>query len=238
MLTVSAIHCCLSLSRLSTLLHTSSVTRPFRNGTRSRCCVVLLNVLTNVKLGPGGYRYVVRRNFVFLPWFLDSPRGKHGRQVWLDEEPKRFFQCHQRNLTTQAVSSHCRRCQATLTLFAARRNRGDKFLKTEHFRNNMQCYNQYVDPWRVLCDIVRCSSRFCDTSVPFTSLCACPQSLPGTCQTEKETAAFFESALQNRTDHGLPLYQQQDPNDKFSALLRDGFVKTIRLYARTHVSCK
>jgi hypothetical protein len=41
------------------------------------------------------------------------------------------------------------------------------FLYSEEYRQNMECYMLPVDPWRVLCDVVRHSCRFAGSAPPF-----------------------------------------------------------------------
>ena len=131
--------------------------------------------------GMGACRYVVNRNFLFLPWddigsahqsriqgslapssnagqlnasLDDHFRSKSSKDMspsekqvlrsamnWLQQEPSRFLYCHQQHSTFQ--------------LKHMRKHDFETYFLSEEYRNNMNCYISYVDPWKILCHVVR-----------------------------------------------------------------------------------
>lgn len=63
-----------------------------------------------------------------------------AKMTWLQDEPSRFLYCHQR--------------QQTFEFKFKARNETEEFLLSDDFRRNMNCYISYVDPWRILCNVV------------------------------------------------------------------------------------
>jgi len=122
-------------------------------------------------------RFVVRRQFVFVPWEVEDITLDESitQPPWLVDEPKRFLYCHEMKETRNVcvyrfthISCHVALHHKLAHTNFRISNDDVGYLNTETYRRSLTCHILFVDPWSVLCDVV-------GSNIPKKKLCLCAQ---------------------------------------------------------------